>query len=323
VPGVNVAILDDYQQVALSYGYWSELPDEVRVVPFHERVAEPEDLVARLEPFEVVVAMRERTRLSRSVLERLPRLRLLVTTGMSNAAIDMDAARDLGVTVCGTAVPSASTVELTWALILATVRKLPSQEQGFLAEGWHTGSGIEALGGDLAGRTLGVLGLGRIGSKVASIGAAFGMRVVAWSQNLTAVAAARVGVAAAGKEELLRQSDVVTMHLRLSERTRGVLGAAELAMMKPSAYLVNTSRGPLVDEAALVAAVSEGRLAGVGLDVYDTEPLPLDHPLRELPNAVLLPHLGYVSRHTFDVFYRDIVEDIAAYRAGAPIRVLR
>ncbi|GAB3456343.1 D-2-hydroxyacid dehydrogenase family protein [Actinophytocola sediminis] len=319
---MNVAILDDYQHVALSYVYWSGLPAEVAVVPFHDLVTDPDELVARLEPFEVVVAMRERTPLPRSVLERLPRLRLLVTTGMANAVIDLDAATDLGVTVCGTRVLTTSTVELTWALILAAVRGLPAREQGFRAEGWHTGRGQAALGGDLAGATLGVVGLGRIGAKVAAIGAAFGMRVVAWSQNLTSVAAARHGVPAVSKEELLRSADVVTLHLRLSERTRGLLGAAELAMMKPTAYLVNTSRGPLVDEAALVAAVSAGRLGGVGLDVYDTEPLPPDHPLRDLPNAVLLPHLGYVSQRTFDVFYRDIVEAIAAYRSGSPVRVL-
>jgi phosphoglycerate dehydrogenase-like enzyme len=319
---VNVAILDDYQHVALSYSYWSELPPEVNVVPVHEHVADPDVLVDRLEPFEIVVAMRERTPLPRSVLERLPRLRLLVTTGMGNAAIDMDAARDQGVTVCGTAVLATSTVELTWALILAAVRQLPVQERGFRVEGWHHGRGLEALGGDLHGATLGVVGLGRIGARVAAVGIAFGMRVVAWSENLTAGRAAEVGVEAVAKEELLATSDVVTLHLRLSDRTRGVIGAGELARMRPSAYLVNTSRGPLVDEAALVAAVADGRIAGVGLDVYDTEPLPLDHPLRDLPNSVLTPHLGYVSRRTFDVFYRDIVDDIAAYLAGSPIRVL-
>ena len=320
---MNVAILDDYQHVALSYPYWSDLPAEVSVVPFHERIVDPDDLVARLEPFEIVVAMRERTPLPRSVLERLPRLRLLVTTGMGNAAIDVDAAREQGVTVCGTGVPHSSTVEMTWALILATVRRLPVQEQAFRIDGWHAGRGRDALGGDLAGATLGVVGLGRIGSDVARVGTALGMRVVAWSQNLTSDRAAQAGVEAVGKEELLRTSDVVTLHLRLSDRTRSVIGAAELAMMRPSAYLVNTSRGPLVDEAALIEAVAAGRLAGVGLDVFDAEPLPLDHPLRDLPNTVLTPHLGYVTKRTFDVFYRDIVENIAAYLAGAPVRVLR
>lgn len=320
---MNIAILDDYQHVASSYVYWSELPDEVEVVPFHDHVADPDELVARLEPFEVVVAMRERTPLPRSVLERLPRLRLLVTTGMANAAIDLAAANDLGVTVSGTTVLTSSTVELTWALILAAVRRLPAQEKVFLEQGWHAGQGRDAMGGDLSGATLGVVGLGRIGTKVAAVGAAFGMRVVAWSQNLTTMTAARVGVASVTKAELLRTSDVVTLHLRLSERTRGVLGPAELAMMKPTAYLVNTSRGQLVDENALVEAVTAGRLAGVGLDVYGTEPLPADHPLRTLPNSVLLPHLGYVSRRTFDVFYRGIVDAILAYRAGSPVRVLK
>lgn len=319
---MNVAILDDYQHVALTYSYWSALPPEVDVVGIHEHIADPDVLVERLAPFEIVVAMRERTPLPRSVLERLPRLRLLVTTGMGNAAIDMDAARDHGVTVCGTDVPHASTVELTWALILAVVRRLPSQERAFRAEGWHSGRGQQALGGDLRGATLGVVGLGRIGVEVAAVGAAFGMRVIAWSQNLTAEHAAEFGVTAVGKEELLRTSDVVTLHLKLSDRTRGVIGAEDLAVMRPSAYLVNTSRGPLVDEAALIAAVREGRLAGVGLDVYETEPLPLDHPLRDLPNTVLTPHLGYVTLRNFDVFYRDIVEDIAGYLDGSPVRVL-
>lgn len=319
---MNIAVLDDYQHVALSSVYWTELPAEVTVVPFHDHVSDPDALVARLEPFDVVVAMRERTALPRSVLERLPNLALLVTTGMANAAIDLDATRDLGITVSGTTVLTSSTVELTWALILAAVRQLPAQEKAFLEQGWHTGHGPEAMGGDLADATLGVVGLGRIGARVAAVGAAFGMRVVAWSQNLTAATARAAGVTAVTKEELLATSDVVTLHLRLSERTRGVLGAAELALMKPTAYLVNTSRGPLVDETALVEAVSSGRLAGVGLDVYDVEPLPAHSPLRALPRSVLLPHLGYVSRRTFDVFYRDIVDDILAHRAGAPVRVL-
>jgi phosphoglycerate dehydrogenase-like enzyme len=319
---VNVAILDDYQHVALSYPYWSELPAEVTVVPIHEHIADQDALVARLEPFEIVVAMRERTRLPRSVLERLPRLRLLVTTGMGNAAIDVAAAAEHGVTVCGTPTVATSTIELTWALILSVVRRIPVQEQAFRIDGWQTGRGPAALGGDLAGATLGVVGLGRIGSKVAAVGAAFGMRVVAWSQNLTAERAAEAGVELVGKEELLSTSDVVTLHLRLSERTRSLIGAAEFALMRPSAYLVNTSRGPLIDEAAMIEAVRSGQLAGVGLDVYDTEPLPPDHPLRDLPNTVLTPHLGYVSAGTFDVFYRGIVEDIAAFLAGEPIRVV-
>ncbi len=316
---MNVAVLDDYQRVALSYPYWSGLPADVRVTPFHSHIADEDELAARLEPFDVVVAMRERTPLPASLLSRLPRLRLVVTAGMANAAIDVAAARSAGITVCGTASVGSSTVELTWALILAVVRGVPPADASLRSGGWQDGS---VPGADLAGATLGVLGLGRLGSRVAAVGRAFGMRVVAWSENLTAGHAADNGAELVAKEELLSTSDVVTVHLRLSDRTRGLLGAAELALMKPSAFLVNTSRGPIVDEAALVAALAGRRIAGAGLDVYDVEPLPPDHPLAALPNTVLTPHLGYVSRRTFDVFHRDIVADIAAFHAGEPVRVI-
>ncbi|MGH3761865.1 D-2-hydroxyacid dehydrogenase family protein [Actinophytocola sp.] len=316
---MNVAVLDDYQRVALSYPYWSTLPPAVKVVPFHEHIASFDELAERLEPFEVVVAMRERTPLPGELLARLPRLRLIVTTGMANASIDLAAARERGVTVCGTGASGSSTVELTWALILAVVRGIPSADATLRSGEWQAGS---TPGGDLDGATLGVLGLGRLGSRVAGIGRAFGMRVVAWSQNLTAERAAEHGAELVTLPELLSTSDVLTVHLRLSDRTHGLLGAPELALLKPSAYLVNTSRGPIVDQAALIEAVSARRFAGVGLDVYDLEPLPPGHPLLTLPNTVLTPHLGYVSERTFDVFYRDIVEDVAAFHAGDPIRVI-
>ncbi|MPZ82452.1 MAG: D-2-hydroxyacid dehydrogenase family protein [Actinophytocola sp.] len=317
---MRVAVLDDYQHVALSYSYWSELPADIVVEPIHEHVADVGELAARLAPYDVVVATRERTALPRELLERLPNLRLIVTAGMANASIDTAAAAERGVTVCGTASVGTSTVELTWALVLAVLRGIPSAEATLRRGEWQAGS---LPGGDLAGATLGVLGLGRIGARVAAVGQAFGMRVVAWSQNLTAERAAEVGVdLASSKEELLASADVVTLHLRLSNRTRGLLGAPELALMKPTAYLVNTSRGPLIDERALIDAMTHGRLAGLGLDVYGSEPLPAGHPLIDLPNTVLTPHLGYVSRRTFDVFFRDMVADIAAFHAGAPVRVI-
>jgi phosphoglycerate dehydrogenase-like enzyme len=315
---VKVAVLDDYQHVALSHPAWATLPPEIEVVPFHEHLP-PGELAARLTPFDAVVAMRERTPLPATLLARLPRLRLIVTAGMANASIDLAAARERGITVCGTAARGSATVELTWALILSLARGVPAADTSLRSGVWQAGS---LPGADLAGATLGVLGLGRLGSRVAAVGQAFGMRVVAWSANLTAERAAAAGAERADLGGLLSTSDIVTVHLRLSERTRGLLGTRELALMRPDAYLVNTSRGPIVDEAALLGALSAGRLAGAGLDVYDVEPLPADHPLLRAPNTVLTPHLGYVSRGTFDVFFRDIVEDIAAFHAGEPVRLL-
>lgn len=317
---MRVAVLDDYQRVALSYSYWSELPADIVVEPIHEYIADVGELAARLAPFDVVVAMRERTALPGALLGRLPNLRLIVTAGMANASIDLAAAASRGITVCGTAAVGTSTVELTWALVLAVLRGLPSADSALRAGSWQTGT---RPGGDLAGATLGVVGLGRIGSRVAAVGPAFGMRVLAWSQNLTASRAAEAGVELApSKEELLSASDVVTLHLKLSDRTGGLIGAPELALMRPTAILVNTSRGPLVDQAALIEAVSSGRIAGAGLDVYDSEPLAPGHPLLDLPNTVLTPHLGYVSRQSFDVFFRDMAADVAAFHAGSPIRVI-
>jgi phosphoglycerate dehydrogenase-like enzyme len=313
----RIAVLDDYQSVAASFTDWSKVPEPVEVVEFHDHVADPDALVARLEPFDVVIAMRERTRFSSEVLERLPDLKLLVTTGMRNKSIDVEAANARGITVCGTASQPTATAELTWGLILAALRHIPQEDAAMRAGGWQN-----TIGGDLAGATLGVIGLGRLGSQVARIGNAFGMDVVAWSQNLTAERAAEVGARRVDKDELFATADVVTVHLLWSKRTRGLIGADDFALMKHTAVFVNTSRGPIVDTAALIDALREDRIAGAGIDVYDEEPLPRDHPLRELRNAVLTPHLGYVTRATYEVFYRDAVEDVAAFLAGEPGRVI-
>ncbi|WP_042442769.1 D-2-hydroxyacid dehydrogenase family protein [Streptacidiphilus jiangxiensis] len=312
---MRIAVLDDYQQVASGLADWASL--DADTVVFHEPFAGRGEVVSALAGFDVVVAMRERTPFPREVLEQLPDLRLLVSTGPVNAAIDVAAARELGITVCGTGYFPQPTVELTWALILAAARDLPREAVSMGSGGWQV-----SIGTGLHGRTLGILGLGRIGSAVARVGQAFGMTVVAWSQNLTPAKAAEHGVRAVTKEQLFADSDVLTIHLVLGARTRGLVGEAELGAMKSSALLVNTSRGPIVDEAALVRALHEGRIRGAALDVYDTEPLPADHPLRSLPNALLTGHIGYVTRELYELFYRDAVEDIAAFRAGSPVRVI-
>jgi phosphoglycerate dehydrogenase-like enzyme len=262
--------------------------------------------------------MRERTPFPRALLERLPRLRLLVTTGMRNAAIDLQAAADRGVLVCGTGGLPYPTAELAWGLVLALARRIPREDRATREGRWQ-----ETVGLGLNGKTLGVLGLGTLGSRVARFGRAFEMDVLAWSQNLTAERAAEIGAVRVDRDELLARSDVVTIHLVLSERTRGLIGARELGLMKRTAYLVNTSRGPIVDEAALVRALRDGTIAGAGLDVYDEEPLPPDHALRGLPNTVITPHLGYVTEETYRIFYGQALEDILAYLRGEPVRVLR
>jgi phosphoglycerate dehydrogenase-like enzyme len=265
----------------------------------------------------VVVAMLERTPFGADLLARLPRLRLLVTTGMANPSIDLAAAAERGVVVCGTRGLPSPTAELTWALILALLRHVPEEDARVRGGGWQA-----TVGTELAGRALGVIGFGRLGRRVAAVGQAFEMPVLAWSQNLVAGDARALGVEPVSREELLARADVVSIHLRLSDRTRGLIGAAELSRMRPSAVLVNTSRGPIVDEASLLAALHAGTIAGAGLDVYDTEPLPPDHPLRSAPNTVLTPHLGYVTSGTYEHFYGDAVEDIAEFLRGAAVRVL-
>lgn len=311
---MKVAVLDDYQQVALSMADWSRVLDRAQVDPFDDHVSGEDELVARLTTYEVVVVMRERTPLPAGVIERLPRLRLIVTTGRRNPTIDVAAARARGITVCGTRSLASAPVELTWALILGLSRHLVVEADHMRHGGWQT-----TVGRDLAGRTLGVVGLGRIGSAVAGVGLAFGMRVLAWSANLTEDRAAEAGVVAVRFDELLRESDVVTIHQVLSDRTHGLVGARELARMKPSALLVNTSRGPIVDTAALVSALERGTLGGAGLDVYDEEPLPAGHVLRTAPNTLLTPHLGYVTEDVYRTFFGDVVEAISAFLDERPV----
>ncbi|MGJ7559404.1 D-2-hydroxyacid dehydrogenase family protein [Brevibacterium casei] len=312
---MRIVILDDYQDVSQDFADWSVLDADIDVVT--RPVTDTADLESLLAGAEVVVAMRERTVFDADRLSRLPDLRLLVTTGAANASIDLEAARAHRVTVCGTEAPRTATPELTWGLILSVLRQIPAEDARVRAGGWQ-----ETIGGDLAGSRLGVIGLGRLGSRVAAVGKAFGMDVVAWSQNLTAERAAEVGVRAVDKDELLATSDVVTIHYKLGERSRGLIGASELALMKPNAILVNTSRAGLVDTEALLDVLADGRIRGAGLDVFDTEPLPGDHPMRRASRTVLTPHLGYVTEETYRVFYPQAVEDIAAWTAGEPIRVL-
>ncbi|RBY91075.1 D-2-hydroxyacid dehydrogenase family protein [Blastococcus sp. TF02A-30] len=314
---MRIAVLDDYQSVAAEYCDWSRVPGPVEVVEFHDHVADPEALARRLQPFDAIIAMRERTDFRRPLLESLPNLKLLVTTGMRNKSIDVAAAVERGITVCGTGSVGPATAEMTWALILAVARSIPSEDASVRSGGWqHT------VGLDLHGARLGVIGLGRLGSQVARIGQAFGMDVVAWSQNLTDERAAEVGVRRVERDELFATSDVVTIHLLLSKRTRGLITADDLALLKHTAVLVNTSRGPIVDQAALLDVLHDGRIGGAGLDVFDVEPLPAGHPLRSAPRTVLTPHLGYVTRNTYEVYYRDAVDDVAAFVAGSPVRVL-
>ena len=314
----RVALLDDYQGVALRMADWKSLPAGTDVVAFSDHLADEGALATRLADFDIVMAMRERTAFTRSLLERLPKLRLLITAGMRNASIDMKAAAERGVLVCGTAGLPYPTAELAWGLILGLMRRIPAEDRATREGRWQV-----SLGLGLNGKTLGVLGLGTLGSRVAKVGRAFEMEVLAWSQNLTRARAEEVGATLVAKDELLARSDIVSIHLVLSERTRGLLGARELGLMKRSAYLVNTSRGPIVDEAALIDALRNGIIAGAGLDVFDPEPLPADHPFRSLPNIVVTPHLGYVTEETYRVFYGHALEDVQAFLRGAPVRVLR
>ncbi|PKT69272.1 hydroxyacid dehydrogenase [Streptomyces populi] len=313
------AVLDDFQNVASRYADWSTLRDRVEVVSFTEHFATEDELAAALADFDFVVTLRERVPFPASLLNRLPRLKLLIASGMRNSVIDHAAAKAGGVTVCGTQSSSTPPLELTWALLLGLARGIV-QESSALRNG---GPWQSTVGADLDGRTLGLLGLGRIGSRVAQVGLAFGMKVTAWSQNLTRERANEFGVElASSKEELLSSSDFVSVHLALGDRTRGLLGAAELALLKPTAFLINTSRAAIVDQDALLAALHEGRIAGAGIDVFDVEPLPADHPMRTAPRLLATPHLGYVSRANYERYYGQAVENIQAYLDGAPVRVL-
>jgi phosphoglycerate dehydrogenase-like enzyme len=326
---MRVAILDDYQQVSLASTDWSAVRSLAEIDVFTEHMARTEALVRALEPFDVIVAMRERTFFDATRLSQLPRLRLLVTTGTSNPSIDLAAASAQGVTVCGTGGVGSSTVELTWGLILALARHIPEEDRRMKMAGRAGGAALgggggwqQTVGTGLDGKWLGIVGLGRQGQQVARIGRAFGMKLLAWSQNLAPDTAKKAHAKAVSKEELFSSSDVVTVHYKLSPRSVGLVGAAELALMKSAAYLVNTSRGPIVDSAALLASLRSGSIAGAALDVYDVEPLPLSDPLRTAPNVVLTPHLGYVTEDAYQVFYGDAAEDIVAFAQGSPVRVL-
>jgi phosphoglycerate dehydrogenase-like enzyme len=308
---VKIAVLDDYQGAALKLADWTAVARRAHIDVFNDHLADADAVVKRLLPYDIVCVMRERTPLRREIIERLPNLKMIASTAPRNASIDMQAAADRGVKVLHTGYFGSPTVELTWALILAGARHITSEAAAVRAGGWQ-----QHLGDDMAHKTLGIVGLGGIGSKVAKVGMAFGMNLIAWSQNLTAEKAAAAGATLVSKEELLRQADVVSIHLVLSERTKGLIGAAELALMKPTARLVNTSRGPIVEEAALIQALSSHRIAGAAIDVYDTEPLPLDHPYRNLTNLLATPHIGYVSRELYERFYRDTVSNIIAWLDG-------
>lgn len=316
MPQLNrLAILDDYQDVTLGLGPWERLPGLQKNV-FRDTLADEDALVARLAPFDAILAMRERTPFPRALIERLPRLKLLITTGERNRGIDAQACAERGIIFSGTPSFGAPTVDLTWGLILALARRIPEQVAALHAGQWQT-----RLGVGLEGRTLGIVGLGKLGTKVAKVGQALGMKVIAWSTNLTTEAAAAVGATHVEKHELFARADVVSLHMILSDRSRGIVGAAEIGAMKPGAMLVNTSRGPLVDQPALLEALHAGRIQA-GIDVYDIEPLPADHPLLGAPNTVLTPHLGYVTEENYRAYFTGAVEAIEAFQAGAPIRVI-
>ena len=315
---MRLAIINDYQKLAREAADWSSLPRDMEIDITHERTPGGAEGAALLAPYDIIVTAREETRFDRALIEKLPKLKLLVTHGRRNAALDMAALAAHGVTVCGTGYgfPKA-TVELAWGLILALAKGIPTEDRGIRDGAWGIG-----LPGGLTDKTLGVLGLGELGSGVAKVGLAMGMKVIAWSQNLTAERCAEVGVEPVGKDELFRRADVLSVHVVLSGRTRGLVGAREIGLMKPAAVLVNTSRGPIVDEQALIAALEAGVIAGAGLDVFDQEPLPADHPLRRLPNTVVTPHIGGRTRENFIARYKDSLEDVQAWLAGKPVRVL-
>ena len=312
---MRLAILDDYQGVALSVVNWARHLPGIDVVSFTDHVEDASELVARLQPFEVLVAMRERTPLPKRVLEKLPALRLLITTGKRNAVIDVAAANALGVTVSATRGSEGAPAELAWGLILSLARQIPQADAGMRAGRWQ-----ESIGVGLHGKTLGVLGLGDLGSQVASIGRAFGMRLAAWSPHLTAERATAQQVRLVPKEQFFETADVISIHLVLSDTTRGLVSEPELRRMRSTAFLINTSRAAIVDEKALLRALTEGWIGGAGIDVYQQEPLPADHPLRFAPRTVLTPHLGYVTLEAYRLFFGDVIEDVQGYLGGAPIR---
>ena len=312
------AILDDYQNVALKLADWSNIP-EVEVKVFNDAVRRtPEDTIRDVKDFDVVVMMRERTAFPRKVIKALPKLKLLITTGARNASIDMAACAERNVLVCGTSSHGNPTTGITFGLMIELTRRI-GWENARLKSGkpWQV-----TLGMDIEGKTLGILGLGKLGTRAAGVAKAFGMKVIAWSQNLTPEKCKEAGVEYASKEDLFRNADFVTIHLQLSDRTRGLVTAKELGLMNPTAYIVNTSRGPIIDEKALLAALQDNRIAGAGLDVFDVEPLPLDHPFRKMDNVVITPHLGYVSQQNYEHYYPDIVGNIRGWLDQKPVRVV-
>lgn len=314
---VQIAVIDDWQDVASGVVDWSALEGIGEVHFVHDYPADNDTLAKRLETFQVICVMRERTRFDDDLLRRLPNLKLLVTGGMRNAALDIKAAGALGIQVCGTDSYKHAAPELTWALIMAATRNLVNEANALRQGKWQQG-----LGGDLHGKTLGILGLGSIGQRVARFGQVFGMRVIAWSENLTAEHAAEADVTYVSKQELFEQADVLSVHLVLSDRSRGIVDAQALDWMKPTALLVNTARGPIVDESALIKALQKNRIAGAALDVFELEPLPAHHPFRTLDTVLATPHVGYVSQQNYHLFFSQMIEDIQAWAAGAPIRLL-
>jgi phosphoglycerate dehydrogenase-like enzyme len=316
---VRLAVLNDYQNVALRMADWSAVEDLASVTVFDKAFATVDEFVRALHPFAILCVMRERQPFDRALLQRMPNLRCIVSTGQGNRAIDLDAAAQCGVLVCGTELgPSReATAELAFGLLLAAARPILQEDRAIRAGGWQVG-----LGTLVHGKTLGILGLGGIGRMVARMGQAFGMRIIAWSQNLDGDAARACGVEAVGRDELFARSDFLSVHVLLSDRTRGLVGARELALMKPTAVLVNTARGAIVDEPALIDALRSGRIACAALDTFEQEPLPADHALRSLPNTILTPHIGYASRETYEIYFRGTVEAVLGYCRGAPIRPL-
>ena len=314
---MNIAILDDYQGIAQQIVDWSQLPKGTELKVFRDHLADEDRLVERLQDFQVIMGMRERTPFPRSLLARLPNLQLLITTGRRNASFDIEAATEMGIVTCGTPGTGEGPTELTWGLIISMLRQIPQEDSESRRGKWGTTIGI-----GLKGKTLGMVGLGHIGSLVARVGAAFDMNIIAWSQNMTAERATECGATLVDKDTLFRESDVVSIHLQLSDRTRGLVGAHEIRLMQSTSYLVNISRGPIVDEAALVQALRQRSIAGAGLDTFDVEPLPLDHPFLKLNNTVITPHLGYVTQESYEAFYNGVIENINAFVGGEPIRVI-
>ncbi|MEE3247863.1 MAG: D-2-hydroxyacid dehydrogenase family protein [Chloroflexota bacterium] len=314
---MKLAILDDYQGTAKDLADWSKLPAGVEVEFFQDHIVDEDQLVERLGDFDLVQGMRERTPFPRSVLSRLPNLRLLITTGRRNASFDIEAASELGITVCGTNGGGEGTTELTWGLILAMLRHIPEEERRSRAGSWGTTVGI-----GVKGKTLGLIGLGHIGSLVARVAKAFDMNVIAWSQNMTNERANECGATLVDKETLFRDSDIVSVHLVLSDRTRGLVGKSDLAFMKPSAYIVNTSRGPIIDEMALIDVLERKAIAGAALDTFVIEPLPKDHPFFKTPNTLISPHLGYVIDDSYEAFYAGVIENVRAFTSGEPVRTI-